>query len=224
MSVVHRRSRKTISLAGAFADGHRSLLVVASLSPRGWPLLGRISPCRMIEALKFVGFTHVSETAWGRSAYRRAHTTMRCVQSGLCLLYRLFCPAANALITKYYPSYVDNLAAVASPAVLHARMLRRIYGPDTAVVGHRGMYRIERAASARRGCHRRRRYVRRARRMDAHGECRFSTCCPVTTATVSEPFEARTGLDYVLPGRFMDAHGSVIPGLETCSVSGVDNA
>lgn len=194
--------------------------VVASLSPEWMAFYRDISPCRMIEALKLLGFTHVSETALGAECMSGAYyDAIR--KSGLPVISS-FCPAANALITKYYPSYVDNLAAVASPAVLHARMLRRIYGPDTAVVAIGACIALKGAASRGEGV------IDAAVTFDELDEwMRMESVgfdlLPGNDSYRFEPFEARTGLDYVLPGRFMDAHGSVIPGLETCSVSGVDN-
>lgn len=197
--------------------------VVASLSPEWMAFYDGISPCRMIEALKLLGFTHVSETALGAECMSGAYA--EAIRRSATPVISSFCPAANALIAKYYPSYVGALAPVASPAVLHARMLRRIYGPDTAVVTIGACMAAKGVASRGEGV------IDAAVTFDELDEWMRTEnvsfdLLPGNDSYRFEPFEARTGLDYVLPGRFMEnpAHPSyAIPGLETCSVSGVDN-
>ncbi|MDE6483227.1 MAG: PAS domain-containing protein [Rikenellaceae bacterium] len=196
--------------------------VVASLSPEWMAFYKDIAPCRMIEALKLLGFTHVSETALGAECMSAPYADA--IRKSGTPVISSFCPAANALVAKYYPSYVESLAPVASPAVLHARMLRRIYGPDTAVVCIGACIAIKGAASRGEGV------IDASITFDELDEwMRMENVSfdllPGNDSYRFEPFEARTGLDYVLPGRFMETsspHG-VVPGLETCSVSGVDN-
>ncbi len=197
--------------------------VVASLSPEWMAFYGGISPCRMIEALKLLGFTHVSETALGAECMSVGYADA--IRNSSRPVISSFCPAANALVAKYYPSYVGALAPVASPVVLHARMLRRIYGPDTAVVSIGACIASKGVASRGEGV------IDAAITFDELDEwMRVENVSfdllPGNDSYRFEPFEARAGLDYVLPGRFMNGYayrGTVVPGLETFSVSGVDN-
>ena len=44
------------------------------------------------------------------------------------------CPTSVMLVEKYYPELVPFIAPVVSPAVAHARMMKKAYGDDIKVV------------------------------------------------------------------------------------------
>lgn len=91
-----------------------------------------IEDFRMVEALKLLGFTNVSEMLLGSEYYEE------------CLVQKLYnepksyfgieCPVVVRLVTMHYPHLVENLPPIAHPAVLHGRMLRQWFGADCRVV------------------------------------------------------------------------------------------
>lgn len=199
-------------------DGRKT---VVSLSPEWAALYCGIEPCRMIEALKLLGFTYVSEMSLGAQYMSEAYRAA--VRGEGRLFVSSFCPSANNLISKYFPAYVDNLIATAPPAVLHARMLKRIYGHDTAVVvigsclSMKGAAACEDAIDA----------VLTFDELDGWLSCQKISfdMLPGNESYRFEPFDASSGCDYVLPGRYdymSDRRFGGMPGMECFSLSGID--
>ena len=199
-------------------DGRKT---VVSLSPEWAALYRDIEPYRMIEALKLLGFTYVSEMSLGAqymsAAYREA------VRGEGRLFVSSFCPSVNNLISKYFPAYVDNLIATAPPAVLHARMLKRIYGHDTAVVVIGSCLSMKGAAACEESID----AVITFDELDgwlSSQKISFDML-PGNESYRFEPFDASSGYDYVLPGRYgdmFDGRFCSILGMECFSVTGMD--
>jgi len=85
---------------------------------------------RLISALRRLGFSLVAETAVG--AYYAAGAcsgAARCGQS-ICSA----CPAAVNYIEKYKPELAQAVMSVASPMIVHGRMLKKRMGPGSKVV------------------------------------------------------------------------------------------
>lgn len=104
--------------------------VMASIAPAALGVFGDDLP-RVIGALKALGFTRVEETARTAEGVARAHAAL--IDRGAPVISSC-CPAVVSLIEKYFPQYVVFLAAIPSPMVAHARLLRQEYGPETGVV------------------------------------------------------------------------------------------
>ncbi len=106
--------------------------VVASLAPEWAAEFEGMESRRLIEALRLLGFAHVSESALAHAQIiEREQESMR-EKSGLVISGR--CPAVRNYIKKYRPRLIGALTRGEYPADLHARMIRRWWGEDTAVV------------------------------------------------------------------------------------------
>lgn len=106
--------------------------VAVSLSPVWVTEFPDIAPRRMVEALKLLGFEHVSETTLG--ANRVIEETARIIRENPSFHISTLCPAANDLVRKYHPDLAERLAPVDTPSVAHAKMLKSWYGSEVRVV------------------------------------------------------------------------------------------
>ena len=113
---------------GLLASGQQ---VMASIAPAAVGVFGADYP-RLLGAVKVLGFARVEETARTAAAVARASAALT-LDGGLPVITSA-CPAVVALVEKYYPQYVPLLAAVPSPMMAHARLLREEYGAETPVV------------------------------------------------------------------------------------------
>ena len=107
-------------------------VIVASLSPLWVSEFPGIEPSRMVEALKLLGFTYVSETTLGadklfeEAGKRMAETPGLYISS--------VCPVVNSLINKYHHSLIDNLLPLDTPSIVHAKMIKQWYGNEAKVI------------------------------------------------------------------------------------------
>ena len=106
--------------------------VVVSLAPSWRGALGLNRP-RVIAGLKALGFTEVSETALGAEEVS-IRTAAFLNQSPPGLYISSACPVIVDYIRLYKPEFTKNITPFASPALTHARLLKKHYGPDTRVV------------------------------------------------------------------------------------------
>lgn len=110
----------------------RSDRVVVSLHWSWSAEFGGVEPYRMVEALRLLGFSAVSEMTLGSEYYEELineemHRKPR-------LMLGTECPVAVTIIRRRYPKLIDSLGEIASPAILHSRMLKNWYGNDTKIV------------------------------------------------------------------------------------------
>jgi iron only hydrogenase large subunit-like protein/uncharacterized Fe-S cluster-containing protein len=107
--------------------------VVVSLAPSFPGAFSFDQGEQMVAALKKLGVHAVEETAIGAelviSTYEEYAET-----SELNNLISTCCPSANYLIEKYYPELKQYMIPIASPMVVHGKMLRKKYGPEVYVV------------------------------------------------------------------------------------------
>lgn len=75
-------------------------------------------------AMKRMGFAGIEETAIGATAVSEEYAALA-EKGKMPNLITTCCPTVNLLVEKYFPDLLDQLAPVPSPAVAHARMLRR---------------------------------------------------------------------------------------------------
>ena len=103
--------------------------VIASIAP-SFPAEFDCSAAELVQTLKQLGFSGVSETAIGaeiisrRIAEKRDHN--RVISSA--------CPTINELIRKYRPELVKNISDIVSPLHAHAAYLKELYGSNIKVV------------------------------------------------------------------------------------------
>jgi iron only hydrogenase large subunit-like protein len=119
-------------------DGVRELIasgrpVAASLAPSFAAIFAPWQIRRVPSALRQLGFRHVSETAVG--AYPVARRTAEwAADHADTVSIATACPVVVNYIERYRPDLVESLAAVCSPMVAHARMLKERLGPDAGIV------------------------------------------------------------------------------------------
>ena len=107
--------------------------VYVSLAP-SWVGAFETSKERMISVLKKLGFVGVSETALGAQevSIECARVLNETEQNGLFISSA--CPVIVDYIRLYKPSFAKNIVPIASPALTHAKLLKKTFGEDIAVV------------------------------------------------------------------------------------------
>lgn len=107
--------------------------VVVSLAPSFPGAFSFEKGEQMVAALKKLGVYAVEETAIGADlvigAYEEYTKT-----SNLENLISTCCPSSNYLIEKYYPELIKYMIPIASPMIVHGKLLRKKYGSDVYVV------------------------------------------------------------------------------------------
>jgi len=111
--------------------------VTASLAPSFAAEFPELEPARLVAALKALGFSSVSETAWGADAVSRslaAELSGAGVSGPGRVVLSSACPVVNDYILLYRPELARFLSAFASPLGAHAAELKVLHGPESAVV------------------------------------------------------------------------------------------
>lgn len=111
----------------------RSPRVAVSLAPSWVSEFPGLEPGRMIHALERLGFGLVSETALGAEEVSAA-VAQRLSQGAAGLQLSSACPVVVEYVRRYRPELVPSFGEVASPLLAHARLLKREYGAELAVV------------------------------------------------------------------------------------------
>lgn len=83
-------------------------------------------------ALKRLGFAGVEETAIGATKVSESYCDIL-ERQAVDNLITTCCPTIVLLVEKYFPDLLPQLAAVPSPAVAHARLLRKAHGEEAKV-------------------------------------------------------------------------------------------
>jgi iron only hydrogenase large subunit-like protein len=113
-ALVAQKPKVAISIAPSFASAFND-----------WELK------KIPSALRSIGFSYIAETSVG--AYWTALESLNNWNKNnpaLCTA----CPAFVLLVEKYYPDLVEFLLPVASPMMVHGRMIKKKLGNDCAVV------------------------------------------------------------------------------------------
>lgn len=106
--------------------------VYVSLAPT-WAGVYDLQPGLMIALLKRLGFHAVSETALGAQEVSiKATEWLKKQDNGLYISSA--CPVVVDYIRYYKPSFTKNIMPFASPALTHAKMLKKTFGEDISVV------------------------------------------------------------------------------------------
>lgn len=107
--------------------------VILSLAPSYRGILTEAEPGQIVGGLLKLGFYQVRETAEG-AAYVTDEYARLLEEGEMDNIITTSCPAANALVEKYYPSIIPDMAPVVSPMIAHGRMLKEMFGPEVKVV------------------------------------------------------------------------------------------
>ncbi len=111
--------------------------VVASVAPSFAAEFPDLEPARLVAALRALGFSLVSETAWGADAVSRslAAELSGAKDSGPGrVILSSACPVVNDYILLYRPELAKFLSPLASPLGAHAAELKAGSGAERAVV------------------------------------------------------------------------------------------
>ena len=107
--------------------------IIASIAPSFAGAFDMSDPGQMVAALKQLGISVVEETAVGADIVTKLYKDYM-AESKKANLITTCCPSANYLIEKYHPSLIPYMIPVASPMLVHGRLLKHIHGSDTYVV------------------------------------------------------------------------------------------
>jgi len=107
--------------------------VIASLAPSFAGAFEMSDPGQMDTALKQLGFSIVEETASGADVVTMLYNEYL-TESDQTNLITTCCPSANYLIEKYHPSLIPLMIPIASPMLVHGRLLKHTLGSDICVV------------------------------------------------------------------------------------------
>lgn len=88
---------------------------------------------KFVEMIRRLGFTYVCEASFGVDMVARKYKEIFNHFKGKYYI-TANCPAVVAYVEKYYPELIENLAAVVSPMVATAKILRRKFGKDIRLV------------------------------------------------------------------------------------------
>jgi iron only hydrogenase large subunit-like protein len=121
-----RSDVKTIEMM--LARGHK---VAATVAPSFAGLIPLEEPLKLPSLLRKLGFSTVSETAYGAELVAKAQRKLFYQGKGPFITSP--CPAVVNLVEKHYPEAIPYLTPLVSPAVAHARYLKSI-DPDIKVV------------------------------------------------------------------------------------------
>lgn len=106
--------------------------VVVSLAPSFASAFSMDDPSQVVTALKYLGFTHVEETAIGAEVVSQAYEHF--IENGdQKNLITTSCPSANYLVEQYYPESIPYMLPLVSPMIAHGKLLKERFS-DAYVV------------------------------------------------------------------------------------------
>lgn len=114
----------------ALADSSRARIAI--LAPSFPAAFAGLNPERFTGALRALGFDRIMEVAFGADLNSRLYHDMRdssCAKP----IIATACPAVIYYVQKYAPELLKNLAPLASPMVVTARVARSLHGEDSFV-------------------------------------------------------------------------------------------
>jgi iron only hydrogenase large subunit-like protein len=111
----------------------RHAQTVVSLAPSWASDFPQVPEAKLIAALRQLGFYGVSETALGAEQVS-AHVAGLIHRNRDRTWLSTACPVVVEYVEKYRPDAIANLTPLLSPALGHARLLKRELGEDTHVV------------------------------------------------------------------------------------------
>lgn len=88
---------------------------------------------KLVSGLLKLGFDGIEETAIG-AAYVTEEYKKLINKMEMDNILTSCCPTVNLMISKYYPELINNLAPVLSPVLVHGKLIKEKYGPETFVI------------------------------------------------------------------------------------------
>ncbi len=125
-----KKIRNDINRARAVLTAKKRVFV--SLAP-SWAGFWNCGSEKLITALKKIGFEGVSETALGAQEVSIEVTKLLSKRENQIHISSA-CPAIVDYVRLYMPEYAKYITPVGSPAMTHAKLLKKRYGDDIGVV------------------------------------------------------------------------------------------
>jgi iron only hydrogenase large subunit-like protein len=88
---------------------------------------------KFVAMIRSLGFTYVHEVSFGVDLIASAYADLFSKAEGKYLI-TANCPSIVKLIEKFHPELVPNLAALVSPMIATAMVIKELYGPDVNTV------------------------------------------------------------------------------------------
>ncbi len=107
--------------------------VIVSLDPSFVSEFPGVEPAQIIAGLRMLGFYAVSESALGAELVS-FHADRLLEQSNRSIFISSACPTVVQYLRKFQPDYAGYITNLLSPTLAHARMLRKLYGPEIDIV------------------------------------------------------------------------------------------
>lgn len=111
----------------------RRRTVVALLASEFIAALHPMTPLAVERALASLGFSSVETSALGEEIVAMEYQRAFAREASLFLI-RSTCPVVVDFVRKYHPTFVPALAPIVPPYVAQARLIRKLYGDDVAIV------------------------------------------------------------------------------------------
>ena len=126
-----KKVRNDLNRAKMILHTHRNVIV--SLAPSWVSEFPEYTPSEIVSALKMLGFNEVSETALGAEEYsRQTAEFLSDNKNGIWISSA--CPAVVDFVTKYFSHLTDRIVPFHSPMMMHARLLKERYSPDSKII------------------------------------------------------------------------------------------
>jgi diguanylate cyclase (GGDEF)-like protein len=112
---------------------HSRRPVVALLATEFIAALHPMTVSQVERALAVIGFQSVESTLLGEEIIAQEYERMH-ARDDMLFIMRSTCPVVVDFVRKYYPSLTPALAPVVPPYIAQARLIRRLYPGDVAIV------------------------------------------------------------------------------------------
>ncbi|MCG8485431.1 MAG: 4Fe-4S dicluster domain-containing protein [Clostridia bacterium] len=107
--------------------------VYVSLAPSFIAAFDQTTTNSLFNSLKQLGFSVIEETTLGAVEVSKEYDKL-ITRNEMKNIISSCCPTVTALIEKYYPEILEQLAPVVSPMIVHAKMIKKSHGANTKVV------------------------------------------------------------------------------------------
>lgn len=112
------------------SSGRRSIIILA---PEYLASFYPMTSAQLLFLIERAGFYSCEDTVLGEEMVARQYLRHFAAEVDFPVI-RSTCPAATAWVEKYYPTLNDKLAPITTPMVVQARLVKKLYGGDVAVV------------------------------------------------------------------------------------------
>lgn len=116
---------------GFLNNGKKNIAIVAPSFPAEFKEISNYKI--FVSMIRDIGFDHVSEVAFGADLVAIKYKELIDKGTDKCYISS-DCPAVVSYIEHYHPALVNDLAPIASPMVIMARVMRKKYGDNINII------------------------------------------------------------------------------------------